>query len=223
MRSRSSASSKFSRQSVISKRIEAASRAAKQQIEMDFLEQETEFRKLQIKKEIALANAEEAAVSKFLKEENEDFKGETHSAMETTEEPFSIQKATPVKKGNLPSDPLAPPIKPVVPAKSEPQVKCELSRDESSSPGVKTPKPSDSCFRDLLKLQERQTELSAMIANQQRTSLLPAQEPPMFSGDYFDYPIFIRAFETIIESKVDSNRDRLYFLNKYQQERPTTS
>ena len=68
---------------------------------------------------------------------------------------------------------------------------------------MKTPKPSDSCPRDLLKLRERQTELSAMIANQQRTSLLPVQEPPMFSGDYFDYPIFIRAFETMIESKVD--------------------
>ena len=68
---------------------------------------------------------------------------------------------------------------------------------------MKTPKPSDSCLRDLLKLQERQTELSAMIANQQRTSLLPVQEPPMFSGDYFDYLIFIRAFETMIESKVD--------------------
>ena len=128
VRSRSSASSKFSRQSVISKGIEAASWAGKLQIEMDFLEQEFEFRKLQIKKEIALVNAEEAAVSKFLKEENEDFKGETHSAKETaaepgnTEEPFSIQKATPVKKGKPPSDPIAPPIKPVVPTKSEPKL-----------------------------------------------------------------------------------------------------
>ena len=65
VRSRSSTSSKFSRQSVISKRIEAATL----QIEMDFLEQETEFRKLQTNKEIALENAEEAATSKFLKEQ----------------------------------------------------------------------------------------------------------------------------------------------------------
>ena len=53
---------------------------------MDFLEQETEFRKLQIKKEIALANAEEAAASKFLKEENEDVKIETHTAKQTAAE-----------------------------------------------------------------------------------------------------------------------------------------
>ena len=52
-------------QSVISKRIEAGTL----QIEMDFLEQETEFRKLQTNKEIALENAEEAAASKFLKEQ----------------------------------------------------------------------------------------------------------------------------------------------------------
>ena len=32
---------------------------------------------------------------------------------------------------------------------------------------------------------------------------------------YFEYPIFTRAFETIIESRVPSGRERLYFLNKY--------
>ena len=36
---------------------------------MDFLEQETEFRKLQTNEEIALENAEEAPASKFLKEQ----------------------------------------------------------------------------------------------------------------------------------------------------------
>ena len=30
-----------------------------------------------------------------------------------------------------------------------------------------------------------------------------------------DYPAFIQAFEAIIESRVDSNKDRLFFLNKY--------
>ena len=33
----------------------------------------------------------------------------------------------------------------------------------------------------------------------------------MFSGVYFDYPVFIPAFETTIESEVDYDRDRLYF------------
>ena len=30
-----------------------------------------------------------------------------------------------------------------------------------------------------------------------------------------DYPSFIQAFEAIIDSKVDSNKDRFFFLNKY--------
>ena len=188
VRSRSSASSKSSRRSVISKRIEAASRAAKLQIEMDFIEQETEFRKLQIKKEIALANAEQVAISEFLKEECEEEKGKTHSAKETTaepgntQEPCSIQNPTPcVKKRNLLLDPNAASFKPSVLTKAESPLTCGLNQEETaSSPDVKIPKNSDSCFRDLIKLQERQTELSAMIANQQRISLLPVQEPPVF-------------------------------------------
>ena len=102
-----------------------------------------------------------------------------------------------------------PPIKPAFLTNPEPPVKCEVNQDESSSP-----KPSDSCFRHLIKLQERQTELSAMITNQQRTSLLLVKEPPMFSGDYFNYSFFIHIFKPLIESKVDSNRDRLYKAGK---------
>ena len=75
--------------------------------------------------------------------------------------------------------------------------------------------PGGSTLRDLIRLQQIQTELSAMIVNQQRMSALPVQEPPMFSGNLLDYPIFIHAFETIIESKVDADKDRLYFLNKF--------
>ena len=40
-------------------------------------------------------------------------------------------------------------------------------------------------------------------------------EPPTLSGNYFDYPVFTRAFKTIIELRVPSDRERLYFLNKY--------
>ena len=46
-------------------------------------------------------------------------------------------------------------------------------------------------------------------------SSLPAQEPPVFSGNYFDYPSFISAFHTIISSRVSSEKDKLYFLSKY--------
>ena len=80
------------------------------------------------------------------------------------------------------------------------------SEQERQSPG-----PSEVTFQEIVK----QTELSALIAEQQRISSLPVQEPPTFSGNYFDYPIFVRAFETIIETCVTVDKERLYFLNKY--------
>ncbi len=89
---------------------------------------------------------------------------------------------------------------------------------QSQTTGTKyqsTRRENDASIHDILHLQAKQTELSAMIVEQHRTSLLPLQEPPVFDGNYFDYPVFICAFEVIIEGRVSSNRDRLYFLNKY--------
>ena len=68
------------------------------------------------------------------------------------------------------------------------------SEQERQSPGS-----SKVTFQEIVKLQTRQTELSALIAEQQQISSLPVQEPPTFSGSHFDYPIFMRAFETIIK------------------------
>lgn len=77
------------------------------------------------------------------------------------------------------------------------------------------PSPSEVALQEIVRLQAKQTELSALIAEQQRISSLPTQEPPTFNGNYFDYPIFMRAFETIVEVRVSTNKERLYFLNKY--------
>lgn len=57
--------------------------------------------------------------------------------------------------------------------------------------------------------------MSSLIINQQKISSLPVKEPPVFSGDYFEYPAFVTAFDSIICSNVPSNKDRLYFLDKY--------
>ena len=43
-------------------------------------------------------------------------------------------------------------------------------------------------------------------------SCLPAQEPPVFNGNYFDYPAFISAFDAIISRGVASDKGKLYFL-----------
>ena len=81
-------------------------------------------------------------------------------------------------------------------------------RDEPST-------PQDATLKQILNLQAKQAELSALIVNQQRASTLPSQEPPVFNGSYFDYPTFIAAFDAMIDEKVDSEKDKLYFLSKY--------
>ena len=81
-------------------------------------------------------------------------------------------------------------------------------RDEPST-------PQDTTLKQIVNLQAKQAELSALIVNQQRGSTLPSQEPPVFNGSYFDYPTFNVTFDAMIAKKVDSEKDKLYFLSKY--------
>ena len=64
-------------------------------------------------------------------------------------------------------------------------------------------------------MQTRQAELSALLTKQNITNHLPVKEPPTFHGDVFDYPSFTTAFYSIISNNVLTDKDRLYFLNKY--------
>ena len=73
----------------------------------------------------------------------------------------------------------------------------------------------DNTFQDIVEIQRKQTELSQTIVNQQARSLLPSNEPPMFYGDAMEYPLFMTAFESLIESKVEDSNERLYFLGQY--------
>ena len=42
----------------------------------------------------------------------------------------------------------------------------------------------------LVSLQAKQTELSSLLINQQKAVHLPVKEPPVFSGDSFEYRIY---------------------------------
>jgi hypothetical protein len=70
-------------------------------------------------------------------------------------------------------------------------------------------------LQQLVQVQTRQDELSALLTKQHVTNHLPVKEPPTFSGNVFDYPAFITVFNAIICDNVLSDKDRLYFLNKY--------
>ena len=66
----------------------------------------------------------------------------------------------------------------------------------------------------LVDVLSRQDKVSELIVKQQ-CSLLPVREITAFSGDPLQYQPFIKAFEHCIESKTDSNQDRLYFLERF--------
>ena len=104
----------------------------------------------------------------------------------------------------LPFAPLTPPIRPAA------------SRVNNFAPERDEPTThQEATLKQIVSLQAKQAELSALIVNQQRASTLPSQEPPVFKGSYFDYPTFIAAFDAMIEKKVDSEKDKLYFWSKY--------
>ena len=53
------------------------------------------------------------------------------------------------------------------------------------------------------------------LVKQQALNSLPKQQPSVFTGNYFDYPYFITAFESLIESRVEDPQQRLYYLNQF--------
>jgi hypothetical protein len=83
------------------------------------------------------------------------------------------------------------------------------------APSTQATEPIMNSLQQLVQVQTRQAELSALLTKQHVTNHLPVKEPPTFSGNVFDYPAFITAFDAIICDNVLSDKDRLYFLNKY--------
>jgi len=75
-------------------------------------------------------------------------------------------------------------------------------------------------------ISSRTDELTAvvkLVAEQQRMSLLPAQQPPVFSGDHFDYATIISAFESLIECRVSDSKQRLHYLSQFTSGAPKES
>ena len=213
-KTRSTAPSRVS--STRSRLLETSSKAAKLEVEMQFIAQEAEVRRLQLEKEIALARAEEKAIKKIMEQDSDHVQSKPTNIPEKEinnpdggeikqESKHAIDNL-PVKAESFGIDPNAAPFVP----KPGFQVPVLLKQQKDKSLEV-----DGTGLRELLALQTKQAELSALIVDQQKMSSLPAQEPPIFSGSYFDYPSFISAFDAIISSRVSSEKDKLYFLSKY--------
>ena len=212
---RSIRSSRSSRSSKTQSRlIEAATKAAKLETQMQFLDREAEIRRLQLEKEIAMANAEKKAITKIIAQHSEQSKPKDVPNKEYYGLDDSLTKEVskpainhpPVKAEPFELDPNTAPFTP------------RTSFQPLDLPEEQVYKASEveiTGLKELLALQTKQAELSALIVDQQKMSSLPAQEPPVFTGNYFDYPSFVSAFDAIISSRVSSTKDKLYFLSKY--------
>lgn len=220
---RSSSSSRSRRSSARSLILQAASKTARLKAEAAFLDsmllQEKELKRLQLEKEIAMAEAEERVCQKFIEEETKITKNKTEPEFIQSVEPVNFPQNT---IQDLPSD--------------EPKEEPKFNLNYQTPPFVPqnpmmmqypTPWPHVSqipetqqdplsvTLQQLVNIQAKQIEITEKLTNQQKINQLPVKEPPLFSGDAFEYPSFVTAFDTIISNNVTSNKDRLYYLNKY--------
>ena len=207
-KTRSKSSIKSSSRSVSQARADAAAKAAKAKKEMEFLEKENELRRIQLEKEYALAKAEESAFKEILDEENK-LNTQKNQEVKPEDKEISPQQPTAVttriEKQEM--DPNSPPFVPNTILDSfgqQPAISMQ-SFDPSMS----------FAFNQLVNLQAQQTQLSSALVNQQRTFHLPIKEPPTFSGNSFEYPAFVTAFDSIIAANVPADKDKLFFLEKY--------
>ena len=102
-------------------------------------------------------------------------------------------------------DPNSPPFVP----KNSPEALCTQTSTQNCELSN-----ANLALNQLINLQARQTELSSLLINQQKT-FHSVKEPPTFSGDSFEYPAFVTAFDSIIAANVPSEKDKLFFLKKY--------
>ena len=64
-------------------------------------------------------------------------------------------------------------------------------------------------------LQLQQTRIMEMLAINQNKGKLPQPRVPTFDGNPVEYRTFVRAFESLIESRTSSSTERLYYLEQY--------
>ena len=64
-------------------------------------------------------------------------------------------------------------------------------------------------------VQSKLIEVAKLLAETQNQSRLPLPEPGIFDGDLLQYPVWVKAFETLIEGRAVRPSERLHFLGRY--------
>ena len=64
-------------------------------------------------------------------------------------------------------------------------------------------------------VQAKLIEVAKLLAETQNQSRLPLPEPGIFDGDLLQYPVWVKALETLIEGRAVRPSERLHFLGRY--------
>ena len=75
------------------------------------------------------------------------------------------------------------------------------------------PSPTDRNSEDQVQL--KLIEVAKLLAETQNQSRLPLPEPGIFDGDLLQYPVWVKALETLIEGRAVRPCERLHFLGRY--------
>ena len=75
------------------------------------------------------------------------------------------------------------------------------------------PSPTDRNSED--QVQSKLIEVAKLLAETQNQSRLPLPEPGIFDGDLLQYPIWVKALETLMEGRAVRPSERLHFLGRY--------
>ena len=194
--------------------VDAAAKAAKLRAKMELFDKEREIRRMQLENEIAIANAEEDAIKRIIDEDKQSIKEENKSMKRDLETGTGAERFIKNER-DFPMDAMVLSFIPSNLPESPDILRPEpfFSSSQYVSPDI------SATMREIVNLQAKQAELSSMMINQQKTTHLPVKQPPIFSGDPFEYPAFITAFDSIVSANVPSDRDRLFFLDKYTKDK----
>jgi len=109
--------------------------------------------------------------------------------------------ASPARNFN-PLNPFSPPLKPIYTEHLHPSsdvqprtIPFKINREKPECDFSKTVDRSSEA-----QVQSKLLEVAKLLAETQSQSRLPIPEPDVFSGDFLQYPVWLKAFETLIEA-----------------------
>ena len=188
--------------------VQAKSLEIQQRLEQEKLRIQQQENRLKLEMEIAKSAAKEKALAD-LQTSKSDITGSPKSRNS-----IRNSKPTGLKLPQIPID---------TKAKRSVNIQHGMKAEERYQPEQPAfANPCPSTLEVMLQLQSQQNSLNIQqneilkgFSLQQQKASLPSPRVPLFDGNPLEYHNFIRAFENIIETKVISNSERLYYLEQF--------